>query len=85
MHRRYVVVKDYIGSYGFRVSKGDSVSPGDTASPEVHAEIVKQVAAGNLVEQGEGEEIIRLNVEQAAKDKKFQQEQKQKEDEKHVR
>jgi hypothetical protein len=73
MHRRYVVVKDYIGSYGFRVSKGDSISPGDTAAPEVHAEILKQMQAGNLVEQGEGEEISLLNLEQAIKDKKFQQ------------
>ena len=73
MHRRFVVVRDYIGSYGFRVSKGDSVTPGDTATPEVHAEIVKQVNAGNLVEQGEGEEIAALNIEQATKDIKYQQ------------
>jgi hypothetical protein len=74
MHRRFVVVKDYIGSYGFRVSKGDSISPGDTAAPEVHAEILKQIQDGNLVEQGEGEEISALNIEQAVKDKKFGQE-----------
>ena len=69
MHRRYVVVKDYIGSYGFRVSKGDSISPGDTAAPEVHAEILKQLQLGNLVEQGEGEEISILNLEQAVQER----------------
>jgi hypothetical protein len=73
MHRRYVVVKDYIGSYGFRVSKGDSVSPGDSATPEVLAEIAKQVQAGNLVEQGEGEEIARLNIEQYVKEQQKEQ------------
>lgn len=56
MHKRYFVAKDYIGSYGFRVLRGDSITPGDTATPDVMAEITKQVNAGNLVELGEGEE-----------------------------
>jgi hypothetical protein len=56
MHKRYVVIRDYIGSYGFRVLRGDSITPGDTAPPEVLAEVKKQVAAGNLIELGEGEE-----------------------------
>jgi hypothetical protein len=52
---------------------GDSITPGDTATPEVWAEIKKQVEAGNLVEQGEGEEITMLNPEQVRKDKQHQQ------------
>ena len=73
MHKRYVVVRDYIGSYGFRVQAGDSITPGDTATAEVHAEIVRQVQLGNLAEQGEGEEIALLNIQQAVKDKRFLQ------------
>lgn len=69
MEKHYLVINSFVGLMGFQIIKGDIGVPGDSATPEVWAEINKQIAAGNLRAIGEGEHgrgEPRLRMEAAA-------------------